>query len=198
MKPALAGPPRGGSDYEEDAGPHARWRRAFAAGGGRSVTAVPSGASRPRRHSALMTPFCGFELADLRLRGACVCVCVSFCVFLILLFRHHNHEVAGSNPTQGDFLTAEVALSKEGRNRFEWVSHRANRDHSVVGRAQQTQRTQKFGEQPQAAVALLLLCLFFFVSGFFFFFVPPFLFLFRPSPPPFDEARVGGAAEGGE
>jgi len=45
---------------------------AFAAGGGPSVTAVPSGASRPRRHSARMTLFCGFELADLRFRGACV------------------------------------------------------------------------------------------------------------------------------
>jgi len=53
----------------------------FAAGGGRSVTAVPSGASRPRRHSALMTLFCGFELADLRFRGACVRDACFFCVF---------------------------------------------------------------------------------------------------------------------
>ena len=61
---------------------------AFAAGGGRSVTAVPSGASRPRRHSALMTLFCGFELADLRFRGACVrdACFFSVCVLVIVVF----------------------------------------------------------------------------------------------------------------
>jgi len=35
-----------------------------------------------------------------------------------------------------------------------WALNRVNRDRSAVGRAQQTQRTQKFGKRLQAAVAL--------------------------------------------
>ena len=59
-----------GGDNEDDAKAPREVEVVFATGGGRPVTAVPSCASRPRRHSALMTLFCGFELADLRFRDA--------------------------------------------------------------------------------------------------------------------------------